>query len=116
MRCSTGCLKRSGGARSAGLSTPPAPRPKVWRKRAVIKVQHCRSPIKRGCSATPGRAGDDMRISIKLRLAVAMTLLACLLSLAGTLGLIGMSDSNAANRETYSNKLPGATYIGDMEI
>jgi methyl-accepting chemotaxis protein I, serine sensor receptor len=57
-----------------------------------------------------------MQISIKMRLAVAMTLLACLLSLAGILGLIGMSDSNDANRETYSNKLPSATYIGDMEI
>jgi methyl-accepting chemotaxis protein-1 (serine sensor receptor) len=57
-----------------------------------------------------------MNISIKMRLAVAMTLLACLLSLAGALGLIGMSDSNDANRETYSNKLPSATYIGDMEI
>ncbi|MFM0203613.1 methyl-accepting chemotaxis protein [Paraburkholderia fungorum] len=57
-----------------------------------------------------------MQISIKMRLAVAMTLLACLLSLAGILGLTGMSDSNEANRETYSNKLPSATYIGDMEI
>ncbi|MEA3130061.1 MAG: methyl-accepting chemotaxis protein serine sensor receptor, partial [Paraburkholderia sp.] len=57
-----------------------------------------------------------MQISIKMRLAVAMTLLACLLSLAGILGLIGMSNSNDANRETYSNKLPSATYIGDMEI
>ncbi|HEY4295997.1 MAG TPA: methyl-accepting chemotaxis protein, partial [Paraburkholderia sp.] len=57
-----------------------------------------------------------MKISIKMRLAVAMTLLACLLSIAGILGLIGMSDSNEANRDTYSNKLPSATYIGDMEI
>ncbi len=57
-----------------------------------------------------------MKISIKMRLAVAMTLLGCLLSLVGILGLTGMSDSNEANRETYSNKLPSATALGDMEI
>ncbi|HEY3599743.1 MAG TPA: Tar ligand binding domain-containing protein, partial [Paraburkholderia sp.] len=57
-----------------------------------------------------------MKISIKMRLAVAMLLLGCLLSLVGILGLTGMSSSNDANRETYSNKLPRATYIGDSEI
>jgi methyl-accepting chemotaxis protein-1 (serine sensor receptor) len=57
-----------------------------------------------------------MKISIKMRLAVAMFLLGCLLSLVGILGLTGMSSSNDANRETYSNKMPRVVYIGDSEI
>jgi methyl-accepting chemotaxis protein-1 (serine sensor receptor) len=57
-----------------------------------------------------------MNVSIKMRLAVAMALLAGLLLLVGLLGLVGMSGSNDANRDTYSNKLPSATYIGDTEI
>ncbi|WP_460908886.1 methyl-accepting chemotaxis protein [Paraburkholderia jirisanensis] len=57
-----------------------------------------------------------MKISIRTRLAVAMVLLGCLLLLVGLLGLTGMSSSNDANRDTYSNKLPRATYIGDSEI
>ncbi|MBW9102318.1 methyl-accepting chemotaxis protein [Paraburkholderia phenoliruptrix] len=57
-----------------------------------------------------------MKISIRLRLAVAMGLLSALLLLIGGVGLAGMTDSNAANRDTYSVKLPGATSIGDAEI
>ncbi|HEY4350715.1 MAG TPA: methyl-accepting chemotaxis protein [Paraburkholderia sp.] len=57
-----------------------------------------------------------MKISIKMRLAVAMLVLGCLLSLVGILGLTGMSSANDANRETYSNKLPRVVYIGDSEI
>jgi len=57
-----------------------------------------------------------MTISIKSRLAVAMGLLAVLLVLIGGLGLAGMGGSNDANRDTYSNKLPSASYIGQAEI
>ena len=57
-----------------------------------------------------------MQISIKLRIAVAMLLLAALLVLIGSLGVVGMTSSNDANRDTYSVKLPGATDIGDAEI
>jgi methyl-accepting chemotaxis protein I, serine sensor receptor len=57
-----------------------------------------------------------MNMSIKLRLAVAMALLAVLLLLIGVLGIAGMTSSNSANRITYSVKLPSATDIGDAEI
>src|ERR1700731_2044791 len=57
-----------------------------------------------------------MNISIKMRIAVAMALLASLLLLIGVLGLTGMAGSNDANRDTYSNKLPSATYVGDAQI
>jgi methyl-accepting chemotaxis protein-1 (serine sensor receptor) len=60
--------------------------------------------------------GDFMTVSIRTRLAVAMASLAALLLLVGILGLVGMTGSNNANRETYSNALPSATYIGDTEI
>jgi Tar ligand binding domain homologue len=54
-------------------------------------------------------------ISIKLRIAVAVLLLAALLVLTGSLGIAGMTSSNDANRDTFSVKLPGATDIGDAE-
>jgi len=57
-----------------------------------------------------------MAVSIKMRVAITMAVLASLLLLIGVLGLTGMSDSNDANRDTYSNKLPSATYIGNAEI
>lgn len=57
-----------------------------------------------------------MTISIRSRLAVAMGLLAALLVLIGGLGYAGMAGSNNANRDTYSNKLPSATYIGQAEV
>jgi len=57
-----------------------------------------------------------MTISIKTRIAIAMTLLASLLLLVGVLGLTGMAGSNDANRATYSDNLPSATAIGDAEI
>jgi methyl-accepting chemotaxis protein-1 (serine sensor receptor) len=57
-----------------------------------------------------------MTISIKSRLAIATGLLAGLLLLVGGLGLTGMTGSNDANRDTYGNKLPSATYIDDAEI
>src|SRR6201991_4178488 len=57
-----------------------------------------------------------MHVSIKSRLAMAMALLSVLLLVIGGLGIAGMTSSNDANRDTYSDKLPGATYIGDAEI
>src|ERR1700744_768676 len=60
--------------------------------------------------------GNFMNVSNRTRLAVAMALLAALLLLVGIRGLVGMTGSNNANRETYSNALPSATYIGDTEI
>jgi methyl-accepting chemotaxis protein I, serine sensor receptor len=57
-----------------------------------------------------------MRISIKSRLALAMGLLSVLLLIIGGLGIAGMTSSNNANRETFSDQLPSATYIGDAEI
>src|ERR1700754_4689717 len=56
-----------------------------------------------------------MRLSIKSRLAFAMGLLSVLLLVIGALGITGMTNSNNANRDTYSNKLPSTTYIGDAE-
>ncbi|HVE11071.1 MAG TPA: methyl-accepting chemotaxis protein [Paraburkholderia sp.] len=56
-----------------------------------------------------------MRLSIKSRLAFAMGLLSVLLLVIGALGIAGMTNSNDANRDTYSNKLPSTTYIGDAE-
>jgi methyl-accepting chemotaxis protein-1 (serine sensor receptor) len=44
-----------------------------------------------------------------------MGLLSVLLLVIGALGIVGMTNSNDANRDTYSNKLPSTTYIGDAE-
>jgi len=44
-----------------------------------------------------------------------MGLLSVLLLVIGALGITGMTNSNNANRDTYSNKLPSTTYIGDAE-
>ncbi|CAB3764782.1 methyl-accepting chemotaxis protein [Paraburkholderia solisilvae] len=57
-----------------------------------------------------------MHVSIKSRLALALGLLSILLLVIGALGIAGMTSSNDANRETYSDDLPSATYIGDAEI
>jgi methyl-accepting chemotaxis protein-1 (serine sensor receptor) len=57
-----------------------------------------------------------MHVSIKSRLALAMALLSVLLLVIGALGIAGMTNANDGNRDTYSNKLPGATAIGDAEI
>lgn len=57
-----------------------------------------------------------MQVSIKSRLALAMGLLSVLLLVIGGLGIAGMTSSNDANRDTFSDKLPSATLIGDAEI
>jgi len=57
-----------------------------------------------------------MHVSIKSRLAMAMALLSVLLLVIGALGIAGMTNANDANRDTYSDKLPSATAIGDAEI
>ncbi|RKP46126.1 methyl-accepting chemotaxis protein [Pararobbsia silviterrae] len=57
-----------------------------------------------------------MTVSIKTRLAIAMAVLASLLLLIGMLGIVGMTDSNHANRDTYSNDLPAVTGISEVEI
>jgi methyl-accepting chemotaxis protein I, serine sensor receptor len=57
-----------------------------------------------------------MTLTIKARLGLAMAFLAVLMIVIGALGLIGMSRSNQADRQTYSVQLPGAIAVGNMEI
>jgi methyl-accepting chemotaxis protein-1 (serine sensor receptor) len=56
------------------------------------------------------------RLTIQLRLGLAVGVLAVLMIVIGGLGLFGMSRSNQAHRQTYSRQLPGAIAIGNMEI
>jgi methyl-accepting chemotaxis protein-1 (serine sensor receptor) len=55
-------------------------------------------------------------LTIKARLGLAMAFMAVLMIIIGALGLIGMSRSNEADRQTYSVQLPGAIAVGNMEI
>lgn len=55
-------------------------------------------------------------LSIKTRLGLAMAFMAVLMIIIGALGLIGMTNSNEAARQTYSVQLPGAVAVGNMEI
>ncbi len=54
-------------------------------------------------------------ITINARLGLVMAFLAALLAAIGLLGLTGMSHSNDAYRETYTNQLPGTIAIDNAE-
>ncbi|CAB3771118.1 methyl-accepting chemotaxis protein [Paraburkholderia solisilvae] len=55
-------------------------------------------------------------MTIKARIGVAMAFLAVLLATTSLLGLVGMSRSNDAVRNTYGNAMPSAVAIDRMEI
>ena len=57
-----------------------------------------------------------MNITIKARLAVAMTFLGLLLLLSGALGLVGMSRANDATREIFTDEMPGAVSTESAEM
>ncbi|WP_027803275.1 methyl-accepting chemotaxis protein [Paraburkholderia dilworthii] len=58
----------------------------------------------------------NKRISIKARIGLTMAFLAALLAGIGVFGLFGMSRSNDAYRETFTNSMPGAVSIGNAEL
>src|SRR5580693_4763551 len=55
-------------------------------------------------------------ITIKARIGLTMAFLAALLIATGAFGLIGMSRSNDAYRDTFTNAMPGAVDIGNAEL
>jgi methyl-accepting chemotaxis protein-1 (serine sensor receptor) len=55
-------------------------------------------------------------LSLQLRIALSMGFLAILMLAIGGLGLLGTSEANHANRDTYRNKLTAATNVGNAEI
>ena len=55
-------------------------------------------------------------ISIKARIGLTMAFLAALLLVVGLLGLIGMSQTNNAFRDTATVQMPNAAAIGNAEI
>jgi len=57
-----------------------------------------------------------MQITIKARLALVMGVVSALLLVVGLLGIWGMTISNQADYEAYSDELPSATSIGVADI
>jgi methyl-accepting chemotaxis protein-1 (serine sensor receptor) len=55
-------------------------------------------------------------ITIKARIGLTMAFLAALLLIIGVLGLTGMSHSNDAYHETFTNEMPSAVDIGNAEL
>src|ERR1700741_1471064 len=55
-------------------------------------------------------------ITIKARIGLTMAFLAALLVAIGVLGLFGMSRSNDAYRDTFTDAMPGAVDIGNAEL
>jgi methyl-accepting chemotaxis protein I, serine sensor receptor len=55
-------------------------------------------------------------ITIKARIGLTMGFLAVLLVAIGVLGLLGMSRSNDAYRDTFANQMPSAVDIGNAEL
>jgi len=55
-------------------------------------------------------------ITIKARIGLTMAFLAALLVAIGVFGLFGMSRSNAAYEDTFTNAMPGAIDIGNAEL
>ncbi|WP_341315535.1 methyl-accepting chemotaxis protein [Paraburkholderia sp. IMGN_8] len=55
-------------------------------------------------------------ITIKARIGLTMAFLAALLVAIGVFGLFGMSRSNDAYRDTFTNAMPSAVDIGDAEL
>ncbi|VVD91869.1 methyl-accepting chemotaxis sensory transducer [Pandoraea horticolens] len=56
------------------------------------------------------------RLSINGRLAASMAFLGVLLIAIGAFGLVGMHDSNNANRVTYAEQMPKSIAVGEMTI
>ena len=56
------------------------------------------------------------RLSINSRLGLSMAFLGLLLIAIGVAGLVGMSESNGANRRMYAEQLPKSIAIGEMTI
>ncbi|TDN69862.1 methyl-accepting chemotaxis protein [Paraburkholderia sp. BL10I2N1] len=55
-------------------------------------------------------------ITIKARIGLTMAFLAALLMAIGVLGLVGMSRSNDAYRDTFTNQMPSAVDIDNAEL
>ncbi|WP_345810707.1 methyl-accepting chemotaxis protein [Paraburkholderia sp. PREW-6R] len=55
-------------------------------------------------------------ITIKARIGLTMAFLAALLVAIGGFGLVGMSRSNNAYQDTYTNQMPSAVDIGNAEL
>ncbi|ANB72494.1 hypothetical protein AYM40_09055 [Paraburkholderia phytofirmans OLGA172] len=55
-------------------------------------------------------------ITIKARIGLTMAFLAALLVAIGVFGLFGMSRSNAAHRDTFTNVMPSTVDIGNAEL
>ncbi|WP_144150467.1 methyl-accepting chemotaxis protein [Paraburkholderia sp. BCC1885] len=55
-------------------------------------------------------------ITIKARIGLTMAFLAALLLIIGVLGLTGMSRSNDAYHNTFTNEMPSAVAIGNAEL
>ncbi|MFL9929393.1 methyl-accepting chemotaxis protein [Paraburkholderia sp. RL18-103-BIB-C] len=55
-------------------------------------------------------------ITIKARIGLTMAFLAALLVAIGVSGLFGMSRSNDAYKDTFTNAMPGAVNIGNAEL
>ncbi|WP_133648657.1 methyl-accepting chemotaxis protein [Paraburkholderia flava] len=55
-------------------------------------------------------------ISIKARIGLTVSFLAVLLIALGVLGLVGMSNSNDAYRDTFTNQMPSAVAIDGAEM
>jgi methyl-accepting chemotaxis protein-1 (serine sensor receptor) len=55
-------------------------------------------------------------ITIKARIGLTMAFLAALLVAIGAFGLFGMSDSNHALKNTFTNAMPSAVNIGNAEL
>ena len=56
------------------------------------------------------------RLSIRFRLNAALTLLAVLLAITGTIGVIGMRASDANINEVYTNQLASASLMGKAQL
>src|ERR1700760_5110383 len=55
-------------------------------------------------------------ITIKARIGLTMAFLAALLVAIGVFGLFGMSRSNDAYKDTFTNAMPSAVNIGNAEL
>ncbi|MFM0419285.1 methyl-accepting chemotaxis protein [Paraburkholderia aromaticivorans] len=55
-------------------------------------------------------------ITIKARIGLTMAFLAALLVAIGAFGMFGMSDSNHALKDTFTNSMPSAVDIGNAEL
>lgn len=56
------------------------------------------------------------RLSIRFRLNAALALLALLLAITGTIGVIGMRASDANINEVYTNQLASASLMGKAQL